>query len=84
MTNKLLSERLNRELDAIGVPLHSQERIDVFAKLLKIPKFKAEAILNGTTPPGPDLLEILAEELEVNPDWLVGKSEQKHHYPKEA
>lgn len=79
MTNKLFSERLNRELDGIGAPLHSQERIDVFAKLLKIPKFKAEAILSGSTLPSPDLLEILAEELEVNPDWLLGKSEQKHN-----
>ncbi|KTC99606.1 hypothetical protein [Legionella erythra] len=77
MPNKQFAERLNRELDAIGVPLRSDERIEVFSKLIKIPKFKAEAMLNGITVPDEALLKILAEELEVNPDWLIGKSEQK-------
>ncbi|MDX1837532.1 hypothetical protein DIZ81_06310 [Legionella taurinensis] len=77
MTNKQFAERLNRELDAIGVPLRSDERIEVFSKLIKIPKFKAEAMLNGITVPDDTLLKLLAEELEVNPDWLIGKSEQK-------
>lgn len=77
MPNKQFAERLNRELDAIGVPLRSDERIEVFSKLIKIPKFKAEAMLNGISLPDDDLLKILADELEVNPDWLIGKSEQK-------
>lgn len=77
MPNKQFAERLNRELDAIGVPLRSDERIEVFSKLIKIPKFKAEALLNGITMPDEALLKVLAEELEVNPDWLIGKSEQK-------
>ncbi|KTD47050.1 hypothetical protein Lrub_1972 [Legionella rubrilucens] len=77
MPNKQFAERLNRELDAIGVPLRSDERIEVFSKLIKIPKFKAEAMLNGVTVPDEALLKLLAEELEVNPDWLIGKSEQK-------
>ncbi|QRN03118.1 hypothetical protein GH742_04140 [Legionella sp. MW5194] len=77
MPNKQFAERLNRELDAIGVPLRSDERIEVFSKLIKIPKFKAEAMLNGITVPDDALLKLLAEELEVNPDWLIGKSEQK-------
>lgn len=77
MPNKQFSERLNKELDAIGVPPRSDERIEVFSKLIKIPKFKAEAFLNGITVPDPKLLDLIAEELEVNADWLVGKSEQR-------
>lgn len=74
MPNRQFSEKLNKELDSIGVPLLQQERIDVFAKLLKVPKFKAEALLNGLTVPDAQLLNKIADELEVNPDWLIGKS----------
>ncbi len=77
MPNKRFSERLNNELDTIGVPEASSERVDVFAKLLKVPKFKAEALLNGLITPDENLLTIIAEELEVNEDWLLGKSENK-------
>lgn len=77
MSNKQFSERLNKELDGIGVPLLRNERIDVFAKLMKVPKFKAEALLNGITLPDATLLDLLAEELEVNGEWLIGKSEQR-------
>lgn len=77
MGNKQFAERLNRELDAIGVPPRSEERVSVFAKLLKVPKFKADAYLNGITLPEPNIMDILAEELEVSADWLLGKSEQR-------
>ena len=77
MLNKRFSERLNKELDNIGVPEATSERIDVLAKLIKIPKFKAEALLNGITSPDDALLKTLAQELEVNADWLVGKSDSK-------
>jgi len=77
MGNKQFAERLNRELDAIGVPLRSDERIGVFAKLLKVPRFKAEAYLNGITVPEPKLINALAEEFEVDAEWLVGKSEHR-------
>lgn len=77
MSNKRFSERLNNELDSIGVPQSTSERIDVFAKLLKVPRFKAEALLSGYTTPDETLLTILAEELEVNADWLLGKSDSK-------
>lgn len=77
MLNKRFSERLNKELDTIGVPEASAERIEVFAKLLKIPKFKAESLLNGITSPDDSLLNTIAAELEVNVDWLLGKSDNK-------
>lgn len=77
MTNKQFSERLNKELDNIGVPLLGSERIDVFARLMKLPKYKAESLLNGNTIPDVELLGLLAAELEVNGEWLIGKSEQR-------
>jgi hypothetical protein len=78
MLNKRFSERLNKELDNIGAPESSAERIEVLSKLVKIPKFKAEALLNGATNPDAALLKTLAEEFEVSADWLVGKSESSH------
>ncbi|TAL65127.1 MAG: hypothetical protein EPN84_02075 [Legionella sp.] len=77
MLNKRFSERLNKELDSIGVPEATPERIEVLSKLLKVPKFKAESLLNGITNPDEALLNTLAQELEVNADWLVGKSDSK-------
>lgn len=77
MLNKRFSERLNKELDSIGVPEATTERIEVLSKLIKIPKFKAEALLNGIANPDATLLKTLAQELEVNEDWLLGKSDSK-------
>lgn len=75
--NKRFSERLNKELDSIGVPEASDERIAVLAKLIKVPKFKAELLLSGTAIPNETILTILAQELEVNADWLIGKEVPK-------
>lgn len=77
MLNKRFSERLNKELDSIGVPETTAERIEVLAKLIKVPKFKAESLLNGHLNPDNTLLTILTEELEVDADWLVGKIDSK-------
>ncbi|MFO9274719.1 hypothetical protein SDA31_07835 [Legionella pneumophila serogroup 1] len=77
MLNKRFSERLNKELDNIGVPEATAERIEILSKLIKIPKFKAEALLNGITIPDEAVLKTLAQELEVNADWLIGKSDSK-------
>ncbi|MFA5959382.1 MAG: hypothetical protein WC785_02605 [Tatlockia sp.] len=79
MPNKQFSERLNKELDAIEAPLRIDERVEVFAKLIKIPKFKADALLNGATLPDQLLLDKIAAEFQVNPDWLLGKSEERHN-----
>ena len=79
MSNKQFSERLHKELDEIGVPARCDERIEVFAKLIHIPRFKAEAILNGNTNLDPPLLHIIASELEVNSDWLLGKSDKRQN-----
>lgn len=77
MSNKQFSERLNKELDEMGVPAKTDERIEVLAKLIRVPKFKAEAILNGVTKLDAPLLNLLSEELEVDVDWLVGSTDKR-------
>jgi hypothetical protein len=78
MLNRLLSERLNEELDSIEVPKASTERIDALAKMIRIPKFTAGQLLDGSVNSNDDqMLEKLAQELEVSIDWLVGKSDSK-------
>lgn len=77
MLNKRFSERLNNELDNIDVPEATLERIDALAKLLKVPKFKAEALLKGMIGNDEVLLNSIAEELEVSVDWLLGKTDSK-------
>lgn len=77
MNVKQFSERLNEGLDEIGVPPHNDERVEIFAKLVKLPRFKAESLLNGHLNPDPTLLSLLAEVLEVNSDWLIGKTNKK-------
>lgn len=79
MTNKQFSERLNQELDEIGVPQRSNERVEIFAKLIKVPRYKAEAILNGHVTIDAPLLEIITQELEVSADWLLGTSDKRNH-----
>jgi hypothetical protein len=71
--NRLFSERLNQALDEIGAPEHHDERVEVFSKLIKIPRFKAEALLNGLMMPDETLLTQLANEFEVSEAWLLGK-----------
>lgn len=72
MSNKRFAERLNKALDDIDAPEHTDERIDVLAKLIKIPKFKAQSMLDGIILPDKALLNLLANELEVSPEWLLG------------
>lgn len=78
MTNKRFSERLNQELDNIGVPQRMNERIEIFSKLIKVSPYKAENILNGNTSLATPHLKVLADELEVTEDWLLGNSAEKH------
>ncbi|MBX9703761.1 MAG: hypothetical protein K2X39_06375 [Silvanigrellaceae bacterium] len=78
MPNKEFSDRLNKELDNIGVPPLATERIEVFSKLIKIPRFQAESLLNGTQTPNETILQTLAKELDVNAQWLLGKDESRH------
>ncbi len=78
MTNRIFSERLNNELSEIGMPEKIDERVEVFSKVFKTPRYKSEAILNGNIMPDTQLLQKLATELEVSTAWLIGKDRSKH------
>ena len=78
MANKVFSERLNDELNAIGMPERFDERVETFSKVFKTPRFKSEAILNGRIVPDKELLLKLAEELEVSTAWLLGEDRISH------
>lgn len=77
MTNRQFAERLNGELDSIEAPPREDERVEAFAKMFHLPKFRAEAILHGIYLPDENLLKAVADELEVNADWLIGKSDNR-------
>lgn len=74
MSNKLFAERLNQALDDIGVPTLLTARVEAFAKLVDIPRYKAESMLNGQVVVEEDKLQWIAQELEVTLEWLLGKS----------
>ena len=78
MSNRIFSERLNHELDNIGLPFLEEERIEAFAKLIHAKKFQAASILHGEIIPSTKVLETIAHELEVNVDWLIGKTKDEH------
>lgn len=76
MSNKKLTERLNCELDELGVPALMTERVQACSKMFELPKYKIEALLHGVALDGTTMQRI-AEELEVSPDWLFGGTEEK-------
>ena len=73
MANRIFAQRLNQELDNMGLPERNQDRIEAFAKLIKAPRFKAESILHGEQIPNIETLQLIAKELEVSIDWLIGQ-----------
>jgi hypothetical protein len=76
MSNKKLTERLNYELDELGVPALMTERVQACSKMFELPKFKIEALLHGVALDSSTMQKI-AEELEVTPDWLFGTAQEK-------
>jgi len=77
MSNKKLTERLNNELDSLGVPEMILQRVQACSKMFKLPKYKVEALLYGMNSFDSDTIEKIASELDVNKDWLLGCSNEK-------
>jgi hydrogenase maturation factor HypF (carbamoyltransferase family) len=77
MANQILRERLNKELDALGMPSLEVERSRALSKLIKLPTFKAQVILSGVVVANDYSLDKIANELEVSKEWLLGKSNEK-------
>lgn len=78
MLHRVFSERLNHELNEIGMPERLNERVETFAKVFKTARCKAEDILNGKALPDDALLKRLTQELEVSEHWLLGDERRKH------
>jgi hypothetical protein len=79
MAFKIFAERLNQELDNMGVPQHDDERVEAFRRLIDTQKFKAASILHGEIMPSPEILDKIAKVLEVDIEWLVGKNDSASH-----
>ena len=79
MALKIFAERLNQELDNMGVPQHDDERIEAFRRLIDTQKFKAASILHGELMPSPEVLDKIANVLEVDINWLLGKESPTSH-----
>lgn len=73
MNRSIFIERIHRSLDNIEMSFDSQERAAEFAKLFQLPLSTSRAILSGATFPSDELLNKIAEELEVDKTWLLGK-----------
>ena len=69
---KRFTERLNQCLDETDAPAQVRERAVILSKLIDIPKQQAWALLEGHQLPDQALLEKIAAEFEVEPDWLIG------------
>ncbi len=70
MSKKQFAERLNLALDEIGAPTAYLERIEALAKLLKVHKFKAEALVNGELMPDESLRTLICNELDIKKEDL--------------
>jgi hypothetical protein len=69
---KLFAERLNHCLDETDAPSQVRERAVILSKMIDIPKQQAWALLEGQQLPDQALLQQIANEFEVEPDWLIG------------
>ncbi|BCA94987.1 hypothetical protein TUM19329_13480 [Legionella antarctica] len=79
MSNKKLTERLNSELDELGVPTLMTDRVQVCSKLFRLPKFKIEALLHGVIAFDSSSMQKIADELDVCKEWLLGNSGKTKH-----
>jgi len=78
MSNKKLTERLNVELDAIGVPTTMSQRVQACSKMFGIPKFKIASLLDGVVTANAPFIDTIARELEVDKNWLLGRTDKKN------
>lgn len=72
-TAKLFSQRLNSCLDDTGAPFNDRERALILSRMLDIPKQQAWGLIDGHHLPETALLGRIAQEFEVDPEWLTGK-----------
>lgn len=69
---KHFAERLNKCLDDADAPAQVRERSVILSKMLDISKHQAFNLLEGHLLPNQELLQRIAEEFDVDSDWLSG------------
>lgn len=80
MSNKIFSQRFNRELALLGFPDEMNRRIDAVAKVFNVNRHLANSMLFGNKIPPEEQLKRIAEILEVCPQWLDGSINRKKPY----
>ncbi len=70
--NREFVARLKQCLDESGTPNNPRERASLLSDMLRVPKHQARAYLDGQQMPEPHMLEIIAQEFEVEAGWLAG------------
>jgi hypothetical protein len=73
LSPKLFAEKLNQCLNEYDAPVNVRERAAVLAKLFDISKQQAWSYLEGHQLPEKFLLEQIANEFEVDVEWLSGQ-----------
>lgn len=69
---KHFAEKLNHCLDETDAPAQVRERAAILSKMLDIPKQQAWSILEGQQYPSAELIQRIADEFEVDVNWLTG------------
>lgn len=70
---KHFADRLNKCLDETGAPIQPRERAQVLSKMIDIPKQQAWSLLQGQQIPNDELIYKIANEFEIEPEWLAGE-----------
>jgi hypothetical protein len=68
---KKLAHQINKSLDEIGVPENSKERLNIFIRMLDIPRQQAWSLLEGQSIPDEQILVKIANELEFDPAAII-------------
>ena len=80
MNCKTFSQRFNRELLGMYLPEELNEKTKAVVKVFGVTRHLAHAMLFGQQMPSEEVLEKIAEILEVCPRWLSGESEKRKTY----
>ena len=67
---KRFAEKLNHCLDQTDAPIQVRERAVILSKMLDISKQQAWSLIEGQQVPDQELLQKIAYEFEVDPEWL--------------
>lgn len=81
MNSKIFSQRFNRELLILGLPDDLNEKIKAVSKVFCVTRHLANAMIFGQSSPSPEVLDRIAQTLEVCPQWLSGETSRRKAYP---